>query len=198
MSTYKFTPGLKFIAAIYILFLTSTFDHFLSTRLISEQQDHEDINMPGSKAALREEIRKLRLEVSNLRDLNAKLTNIQEIPTYSTHGSLSDKLEMQDIIIENQRSTIARNKDECRASIQNIQSQCHSRKCPVSTEASETIQHLRHNLGECEIEWGACEQIGMQKDVIITKQSQDISKRTDNFKLCNRKLRELKKKLKNQ
>eukprot|EP00484_Ammonia_sp_Unknown_P028248 CAMPEP_0197026708 /NCGR_PEP_ID=MMETSP1384-20130603/6736_1 /TAXON_ID=29189 /ORGANISM="Ammonia sp." /LENGTH=550 /DNA_ID=CAMNT_0042455417 /DNA_START=9 /DNA_END=1661 /DNA_ORIENTATION=- len=74
-------------------------------------------------------------------------------------------------------------------------------KKPSSTHADckqyqSKIDDLEHELGECNVEWGSCEQVGRQKDALDKKRVEEIEKQKNKFMQCNEQLREYKSKAK--
>eukprot|EP01083_Nonionella_stella_P077739 212401_1 len=51
---------------------------------------------------------------------------------------------------------------------------------------------LKHELGECHVEWGSCEQLGRQKDKLDEKRVEEIVKQKNKFGLCNEQLKRYK------
>ena len=72
------------------------------------------------------------------------------------------------------------------------------RKCEESkdTNCEEKIDKLEHELGECNVEWGACQQVGRQKDALDKKRIEEIEDQKRKFDLCNKQLKEYKQKAK--
>ena len=53
------------------------------------------------------------------------------------------------------------------------------------------INSLEHELGECNVEWGVCQQLGRQKDKLDKIRIEEIDKLRNKFSLCNKKLKKM-------
>merc|ERR1719320_2201488 len=60
------------------------------------------------------------------------------------------------------------------------------------------ISQLEHKLGECNVEWGACQQVGRQKDKLDEKRIGEIERQKKRFSLCNDQLKRYKETAKQQ
>ena len=61
---------------------------------------------------------------------------------------------------------------------------------------TQKISELEHELGECNVEWGACQQEGKQKDALDKKRIKEIEDQKRKFELCNKQLKDYKQRAK--
>eukprot|EP01083_Nonionella_stella_P008699 25120_1 len=59
----------------------------------------------------------------------------------------------------------------------------------VCSEYLDTINVLKHELGECTVEWGSCEQVGRQKDALDIQRLKEIKKQKQKFSFCKDQLK---------
>eukprot|EP01083_Nonionella_stella_P091447 255688_1 len=59
----------------------------------------------------------------------------------------------------------------------------------VLKQQTKQLNSLEHELGECHVEWGSCEQLGRQKDKLDEKRVEEIEKQKKNFGLCKEQLK---------
>ena len=83
---------------------------------------------------------------------------------------------------DEQRSALERGWRRCRADKEAVVCGAHADK----------MQRLQHDLGECNVEWGACQQIARQKDAVDARRVREIEKLQKQFSLCNAQLKRYK------
>ena len=102
--------------------------------------------------------------------------------------------------IDKHQAKIAKHKsvdnalDQCKNSRESLSKDL--KKCQDKGEQLKKIEELEHALGECNVEWGACQQESRQKDALDRKRIEAIQDQKDKFDLCNQQLKEYKQKAK--
>jgi len=79
-----------------------------------------------------------------------------------------------------------------------VDSQRQERGDDECQEPKQKISVLEHELGECNVEWGACEQLGRQREKLDQKRIEEIEKQKKRFGLCNDQLKRYKEEAKQQ
>ena len=91
-------------------------------------------------------------------------------------------LKMDNMKLEQQLTELKKYK--LSSSVSNVDGECNGYK--------DKIAELEHDLGECHVEWGSCEQLGRQKDKLDEIRVEEIGKQKKKFSLCNDQLRRYK------
>ena len=59
-------------------------------------------------------------------------------------------------------------------------------------EYLDKISELKHKLGECNVEWGACEQERRLKDELNIKQLHEIETQKQKYSICSEQFKKCK------
>ena len=80
---------------------------------------------------------------------------------------------------------------ECEGKLDVLQGELDGVSC---AEFISKAKALEHDLGECNVEWGACQQMGRQWEMLDKKRLDEIDRQKNRFDLCNQQLMRLKEK----
>jgi len=103
-------------------------------------------------------------------------------------GSLRDDLESR-----RQCALELKQLQECNAKVKEIQDKLDGVPCQ---EFESEIKALMHDLGECNVEWGACQQLERQSEVLDKRRLEEIERQKNLFEMCNEQLKQYKNKMK--
>ena len=91
-------------------------------------------------------------------------------------------------------SSLAALRDECATKREALQREVatHHYDDAECTSSKAQVRRLEHELGECNVEWGACQQVGRQHNKLDEKRIEEIEKQKTRFTLCNDQLKRIK------
>lgn len=147
-------------------------------------------------------------------DVTPNSTTSQCNPCMDEYWALHTEYKQCDgnqIQLEKERDELKaqlRNQNACKSTLTGLRkevSQCVTKRDSLQKELNSRVdadadctsrraqvRQLEHELGECNVEWGACQQVGRQRDKLDEKRLEEIERQKKRFTLCNDQLKRYK------
>ena len=104
----------------------------------------------------------------------------------------SNRLKEECLNKQNEIEICKKDKEELRSLMNTKIENNHNDNNDCNSLYKSKIDLLEHELGECNVEWGACQQLGRQKDALDKKRVEEIANQKRKFSLCNQQLKKYK------
>eukprot|EP01084_Bolivina_argentea_P049538 91093_1 len=121
------------------------------------------------------------------KEINKLYEEIEEL-----ERKINDGEYINDINDLNKCDEIQSKLNKCNDNNKKLREELRKKKEEMCFEYIDKIGELKHELGECNVEWDSCEMSNRQKKALDKKRIEEIKKQKHKFELCNEQLKRYK------